>query len=336
VRFYRRSRRRSSRGHVRMEPATPWNEYAIWGAGLGVAIILLLVVVTRLIAPLFDEDDQITHNRTWLEYEWTRGPVNRDAVVDRVYVESSAWLTDGTLIQGEYAADFSQALREAHPAIEVLLWIRMSGEQVTNADQRVAVTALARTSVREWGFDGVQLNGYGVANESESFVQLVRALRSAIGTNALLSVTVPPDRIPADPDVPVGTTVDPNLTWDLDYKQRVGLLDVDELVVMAHASGLENAVEYETWVSYQVVSYAEAIGVLDRPAELIIALPTYESAPEHDPAVEDVRAAARGVKAGLKQAGKASGLVVGVGLFEYKTTDSLEWATYAEYWLGRK
>ena len=324
MRFFQRSRRRSSRGHVRIEPTAPWSGYTMWAAIIFGAVVVLLLVITQVVAPLFERDKEPSHNRTWLEYEWTRAPINQDAVfslgqrlkeneIDRVYVESFAWLTDGSFIEGEYAAEFAAKLREAYPDIEILLWIRMSAEQIANETQRIAVTDVAAVSTRDWGFDGVQLNGYGVVNQSESLVTLVRSLRDAMGQNALLSVTVPPDRIPSDPDVPVGTTVDPNLTWDLDYKQRIALLDVDELVVMAHASGLENPVEYEAWVAYQVVSYAEALSELDRPGVLVVAVPTYETAPEHDPAVEDVRSAVRGVQGGIKQAGKAGSLVIGIG-----------------------
>jgi hypothetical protein len=204
------------------------------------------------------------------------------------------------------------------------------------ADRRETAIQLAQKAVQQWGFDGVQLNGRAVLNGSEAYVQLVRDLRTAIGSDAVLSVTAPPDRIPSDPDVPMGPTADPGLTWDVNYKQRVALLLVDEIVVMAHASGLDDPAKYETWVAYQVESYADALAELDRPADLVVALPTYDAAPDHDPAVEDVRSACSGVKDGIKRAGAAGKLVRGVGLYEYKTTDSLEWALYEEDWLGQK
>jgi hypothetical protein len=166
---------------------------------------------------------------------------------------------------------------------------------------------------------------------------LVRDLRSGIGENgALLSLTVPPDRVPSDPTVPSNPTVEPDLTWGVDYKQRVGLLGVDEVVVMAHASGLTESAQYEVWVAYQVEAYASAMAELERPPDILIALPTYDEAPEHDPTVETIPAAARGVRAGIKGAGKDGKLVKGVGLYEYKTTDSLEWSLYSEAWLKRK
>ncbi len=347
MRYYRRSRLRSSRGHVRTGSAASWTGYPLRVGAVVAGVILLILLITQVVLPAFDEEETPARNRTWLEFQWTSAPFSPDAVqslgerladhrIDRVYVEAAAWLSDGTLLYGEHAEQFAEALRQAYPKIEILLWLRMTGEQIANADQREQAVALARTSVREWGFDGAQLNGLGVVNQSESYVGLLRSLGDAIGEEAVLSATVPPDRIPADPDVPASTAGAPELTWDVDYKQRVGLLGVEEAVIMAHASGLKEPAAYETWVAYQVMSYVEAFAGLERPPNLIVALPTYEAAPEHDPAVEDVRAAARGVQEGIKRAGEGARLVKGVGLYEYKTTDSLEWQLFAEHWLRKK
>lgn len=347
MRYYRRSRLRSSRGHVRVDPSSPWSGPALWVGAAVLGVVLLILLISQVVVPALEGDEERTHNRTWLEFKWTSEPVSPDAVqslgkrlaehnIDRVYVEAAAWLSDGSLLYGDYAAQFAQALRQAYPKIEILLWLRMTAEQIANADQRDQVVELARTGVREWGFDGAQLNGFGVVSQSGSYVTLLRALGDALGEKVLLSVTVPPDRIPADPDVPASPAGVPELTWDVEYKQQVGLLNVDEAVIMAHASGLTDAAEYERWVAYQVESYVQAFAGLERPPDLIIALPTYDAAPEHDPAVEDVRAAARGTYEGIKQAGEGAKLIKGAGLYEYKTTDSLEWQLYAEHWLGKK
>jgi hypothetical protein len=347
VRAFRRSRLKSSRGHVRIEQGPAWVRRATWAGAILVLILVAGVILSQVVLPDAHKEKVLSENRTWLEFEWTRVPANQDAIrqlgqrlksnaIDRVYLEAAAWRTDGSLVEGENAADFAKALREFYPQVQVLLWLRMSGEEIAQPDRRGTAIQLAQKAVQQWKFDGVQLNGRAVLNGSESYVQLVRDLRSAIGSGAVLSVTVPPDRVPSDPDVPMGPNADPGLTWDVNYKQRVALLLVDEMVVMAHASGLDDAAKYETWVAYQVESYADTLDELDRPADLIVALPTYDAAPEHDPAVEDVQSACRGVREGIRRAGSAGKLVKGVGLYEYKTTDSLEWALYATDWLGRK
>lgn len=348
MRRFRRSRVTSTRGHVRIDEGPPWTQ---WGAILAVLVtlvILALIVANQFILPAFEEDQQPTHdNRTWLEFAWTVNPVNAESVqqlgarlstngITRVYLESAAWLSDGSLAEGEHAAAFAEALRAAFPQVEIVLWLRMSGEEIAEPGRQAVVIALAQKAMSEWRFDGVQLNGRSVQDGSEAYIQLVRDLREVVGDDHLFSVTAPPDRIPTDPDVPIGTTVDPELTWSMSYKQRVGLLGVNEVVVMAHASGLDNSSDYEIWVAYQVENFVEAMSDLDRPPDLIMALPTYDTAPEFDPAVETIPAAIAGVKAGITRAGKDGKLVKGVGLYEYKFTDSLEWALFAEHWLGRK
>jgi hypothetical protein len=345
VGFGRRSRLTSSRGHVRLEQGRGWSRWAAWAVLAGLGVVVLVVVVQQWVLPELDGDEIPSHNRTWLEFAWTTTPVNQEAVerlgerlaasaIDVVYLEASAWRDDGTLLEGEYARDFAEGLRAAYPDVRVLLWLRMSGAQIANADQQAAVVDLANRAVREWNFNGVQMNGRVVYSGDENLIQLLRTLRDTIGPDAMLSVTVPPDRIPTDPEVPIGSSADPELTWDVNYKQRVGLLLIDEIVIMAHASGLEVTSEYERWVAYQVVNYADALDELENPADIIVALPTYDAAPEHDPEVEDVRTAIRGVRASIEQSGTAEKWVKGVGLYEYKTTDSLEWALFNEQWLG--
>ncbi len=346
MRIYRRSRMKSTRGHVRIEQGTPWGQWVFMAAIIIVLVIVLVVLVSQLGIPALEEKKQPSDNCTWLEYAWTAAPTGNDAILDlgqlltenginRIYLEAAAWLSDGSLVEGEYAASFAENLRAEFPQIEVLLWLRMSGDEIADPERQAAVIALTRTALQDWQLDGVQLNGRAVFTGSEAYIQLVRALREVVGSQHVLSLTVPPDRIPTDPDVPIGTTADPELTWNANYKQRVGLLGVDEMVVMAHASGLTEATAYQVWVAYQVQSYAETMSELERPPDLVIALPTYDAAPEHDPAVETIQAAVSGVKDGIAQAGRHGDLIHGVGLYEYKFTDSLEWALFAEYWLGQ-
>lgn len=346
MRFYRRSRLRSSRGHVRIEQRSPWMRWTAWGGALLVVVIVTVIVIAHL-AGSDEKKTSPGDNRTWLEFAWTSTPANPNAVrqlgerlkenaITRVYLEAAAWRTDGTLLEGDYAAEFAQTLRDAYPSLKILLWVRMSGDEITQADRCAAAVQLADKAVHEWNFDGVQLNGRAVMDGSDSYIQLVRDLRSGIGNSALLSLTVPPDRVPSDPGVPANPTAEAGLTWGVNYKQRVGLLGVDEVVVMAHASGLTEAEQYELWVAYQVEAYASAMSELERPPDILIALPTYDAAPEHDPVVESIPSAARGVRAGIKGAGSDGKLVKGVGLYEYKTTDSLEWSLYSEAWLSGK
>ncbi|WP_162910018.1 hypothetical protein [Aggregatilinea lenta] len=330
---------------MEQEPGVPRRWIAVV-AGIA-AFILVLVVLRQLLADGDGITAQFKDNRTWLEFAWTDNPVNADAVVqlgerlgdgeiNRVYLEASAWRTDGTLIEGQHAQAFVDALRQGQPDLEVLLWLRMSIDQIADANQQAEAVALADKAVHQWGLEGIQLNAIAVPNGSNGYVSLVRDLRTAIGDDALLSITVPPDRVPSDPDVPMTAGSDPDLTWDLNYKQRIGLLLPDELAIMAHASGLQTSDDYATWVGYQLSSYVSALSELENPVGLVIVVPTYDAAPEHDPAVETVSAAISGVERGANASAQNKQQLLGIGLYEYKTTDSREWAVYREKWLGKK
>lgn len=344
----RAPRKQSSRGHVRVEEGGGWPRWA--GAAIGALAslaVIILIAVEFVIPALTSSSQPSRNNRTWFEFDpWAALPdgVNsvdqiakrlRDNGIGTVYLEGAAWLSDGALREGEYAAAFGQKLRESYPELQVLLWLRMSGEQIADEALRERAAELARKAVFDWRFDGVQLNGYAISNGNESYVRMVRALREAIGTERTLSLAAPPDRIPTDPDVPMGLSVAPELTWDGNYKQRVGLLLVDEVVIMAYAAGLPDAEAFEAWVAYQLESYSGALEGIESRPRLAVAIPTYDAAPGHDPEIESVRAAVQGIERGRAQMLAAESFD-GIGLYIYSATDSREWAIYREVWLGRK
>jgi len=337
---------RSTRGHVRVDERRRWSRWAGVVAGVLVVVIAGVLLANELVIPaLNSQRDADRNNRTWFEFDpWAIVPEGADSIeqiadrlrdnqIGTVYIEGSAWLSDGALQEGEHAAAFGQGLRAHYPELRVLLWLRMSNEQVTDATLRERAIEMARKAVFDWQFDGVQLNAYAVTNRSDAYVQLVRALREAIGVDALLSLTAPPDRIPTDPDVPIGLSVAPELTWDADFKLQIGLLDVDEIVIMAYAAGLDNAAAFTSWVAYQLESYAEALAPVESGPRLAVAIPTYDAAPGHDPEIESVRAAVEGIERGREQISVAEAFD-GVGLYIYSATDSREWAVYRDVWLG--
>ncbi len=328
-----------------MNKTPAWTPRPWWFGAAAVVLVVIILIVRQGNSSDSKKAPVPANNRTWLEFSWANDPINDDAIqslgehlksnhINMIYVEASAWRSDGSLVEAEHAADFVQSLRNSYSDIKILLWLRLSGDQIASETSRDAVLELADKAVKQWDFDGVQVNGRGVMSGSKSYVELLRTLRDQIGSNAVLSVTVPPDRIPTDPDIPIGPSTDPGLTWDLSYKQQIGLLSIDEIVVMAHASGLEDAGQYEVWVAYQVESYADILSELEHPTKIIVAVPTYDTEPYHDPTIETVQTSIQGVKKGIKQAGKHGKLVQGVGLYEYKSADSLEWSLYRQYWLG--
>lgn len=348
MKFGQASRKRSTRGHVRVEEGSGWPRWITVAASVLASLAVVALIATEFVIPALTSDNQSgRNNRTWFEFDpWAILPEGidsaaqiaerlRDNRIGTVYLEAAAWLSDGAVREGEYAAAFGQKLRESYPELQILLWLRMSSEQIADEILRERAAKLAQKAVFDWEFDGVQLNGYAISNGSESYVRMVRALRETIGADATLSLAAPPDRIPTDPDVPMGLSVAPELTWDGNYKQRVGLLLVDEFVIMAYAAGLPDAEAFEAWVAYQLESYSGALEGIEPRPHLAVAIPTYDAAPGHDPEVESVRAAVQGIKRGRAQM-PAAELFDGIGLYIYSATDSREWANYREAWLGLK
>ena len=188
-----RGGRRSSRGHVRVEQSHDWVRIAAVAAAVVIVVITGVVVITRFVLPAMDKEETRTENRTWLEFEWTRLPVNQSAInqlvqrfeenaITRVYVEANAWQADGTIVEGEYAAEFVAALKAADADLSVLLWLRMSGEEIAQAERRAAAVELAERAVREWQFGGVQLNARTVFKGSEAYVSLCAICAVPLGT----------------------------------------------------------------------------------------------------------------------------------------------------------
>ncbi len=342
----RRSQLRSTRGHVRLEQRPTLPRRILWGAGIGVGLVVLVLVVRQFVLPSLDEEKTLTENRTWLDVDWTQQPEAsvrqladrlKSSRITAVYLEAGVWYSDGSFQEVQNATAFAQMLRTAYPGVKILLWLReVDIDKISAASTHNLLVDLARKAVKEWQLDGIQLQGSRIANGSNLYLQMLRDLRQAIGSSAILSVTVPADRIPTNPNVPVGPEMTDagDLTWDMDYKQGIGMLLVDEVVIMAHASSLTSAADYQKWVAYQVDSYADVLGKLSNEVSIIVALPTYSLAPGHDPAVESLDAGIKGVKAGIKDAKDAGQLVKGIALYVYKETEPLEWTQFQEAWLS--
>jgi hypothetical protein len=104
------------------------------------------------------------------------------------------------------------------------------------------------------------------------------------------------------------------------------------MAVMAYNSGLSSPEDYSQWMAYQVRAYAEAISEIGEGTELIIGIPTYEAEPPgHDPLVENVESALRGISEALAESGEAATYVQGVAIFAEWTTDDTEWQQFAAW-----
>lgn len=338
-------RPRSTRGHVRRNQRTMpnWFVFAIGIAGLAALFLLLRSLVT----PLFDDEEGGTSNsnRAWLSDNWTNQAPTRPQVealvtrlqdnkIDMVYVQTGAWRQDGQYRAWDYADDFRVLMRDIAPDIKVLDWITVDGQRNQYAaDNHTMLVNYARQTINEWRYDGVHLQGFSVFDGNENFVRLLRAFDELLGDDRTLSVTGPPDFIPSDPAVPPGLG-NPSISWDPRYKQQIALI-VDEIVIMAHASGLTTPEEYEQWMAYQIETYSKDISRVEVETNLIVAFPNYPSVPLHDPTVENLTTAIIAAKQGIKNAGGAGNRVVGGGIYIYNEASEQDWLTFKKEWVDR-
>jgi hypothetical protein len=338
----------SDRGHV----IKPKNEvprliiivFAL--AGLVASLTLISLFAPGLV-DLFKNEEAINDNRTWLTNFWTQTErrdeeftsliaILEDNAINRVYVQTHIWRGDtGEVVQLPFSQNFLSRMKRESALIEVYMWLTVEQARLFEPEAREQIIEAARLAAREQGFDGVHIQARFVPDNSEDFMTLLRDLRSAMGPRVPLSITVPPDRTPTDPEVPPSPGVDDSLTWSQDFKRRVAL-NVNEMVLMGHASGLTEVADYENWLAYQVATYAGIIEGLEIPMSLIVALPTYEAELGHDPDVENVETALAGISEGILRARGAGNQVDGVGLYPWEDTDLNELDAYWEGWAAER
>jgi hypothetical protein len=316
-------------------------------AGLVAVLTMISLFAPGVVDFIFPEEELFNDNRTWLTRIWTQSErrdeeftsliaILEDNGITQVYVQTHIWRPDtGELTEFPFSQTFLSRIKRDSALIEVYAWMNINQAQLFDEATRDQVTEAARVAAREQGFDGIHIQASFVPDNSEDFMTLLRDLRAVMGPRVPLSITVPPDRTPTDPDVPSSPGVDDSLTWSQDFKRRVAL-NVNEMVLMGHASGLTSVEDYENWLAYQVATYAQIIDGLDIPMRYIVALPTYEAELGHDPEVENVETALNGIAEGVLRARSAGSEVDGVGLYPWEDTDLHELDAYWAGWASER
>ncbi len=269
----------------------------------------------------------------------------RDQKIGTVYAYVTYLQFNGTWRnedQFDNVKAFVKAFKQAYPEghLDGLIGVPTSDDthpdRLNDLNLQQQVADLAGRFVNEFGFDGVFLDVEPVWDGDQNFLALLRAVRSSVGMTTQISAAIPPDWSPAHTDIPLPPLITPGTEWSKDYKQSVALL-VNHMAVMVFNSGLSTAADYEQWVAYQVKTYAQAVAALDTDTDVLIAVPTFDSAPPgHDPAVENVSTAVQGINLGVQQAGDAGSYVSGLAIYADWTTDGNEWADWRNSWLAGK
>lgn len=328
--------------------------------GLG-AIVFMLVVIVGV--GMFKNDPVLPPaNAIWIGIEWTyadrsdgelRDLVSnlRDHQIGVIYAHVSELNVDGTWTgrttgQNRFTeveqqvTSFAEKMNRFYPEAEIygVLGVRSDiGEDSYRLDDETTVRAVSDFSTRvvnSLGFDGVMLNVEPVWNGDEFFIALIRQVRQTIGDSPLLAVAVPPDWTPTDAEIPTPSVIAPGTAWDDRYKQRIAILQIDQMVVHTYNSYLTRSDEYADWMAYQVEAFSEAVAALETDVELVFGIPTYADVlPAHDTRVENVQSAVIGIQRGVVQAGTAATAIRGLAIYAEWDTDEPEWELFQELWL---
>ncbi|MBI5671308.1 MAG: hypothetical protein HZC41_25210 [Chloroflexi bacterium] len=319
------------------------------------AIAIILAVIYALGRFSGGNDEPVSRNAIWVGTEWTYNTpasddltalVNRlqDNQIGTVYAWVSLLQPNGTwseTIKLDKVRDFARQFRQAYPDAQLYGWLSVAaqGEDGNNrlgdATLQQQVADFSRRVTDDFGFDGVFLNVVPVLNGDENFLALLRKVRLAIGEDTPLSVAVPPDWTPPDESVPQPPQIAPNTVWEPDYKKRVAIL-ASQMVITAYNSGLTSTEDYQAWVAYQVKAFADVTAEMATNTEVLIGIPSYDTeSPEHRLDVENIAAAASGVRDGLQQAGDSAAVVTGVALYAEWDTDESDWQQFRREWLRR-
>lgn len=321
----------------------------------GVAGIIIILVVIAALRRFSENAGQTGSNAIWLGTEWTYDSPSPEAVtalvsrlrdnqIGTVYAWVSLLQPNGTwseTIKLNEVNGFVEQFRQSYPDAQLYGWLSVAaqGEDGNNrlgdAALQQQVADFSRRVTEEFGFDGVFLNIVPVLNGDENYLALLRKVRATLGEDTPMAVAVPPDWTPPDETVPQPPQIAPNTIWEADYKKRVAIL-ANQMVITAYNSGLGTVEDYQAWVAYQVATFAEVVASMNTDTELLIGIPSYDTAsPEHPLDVENIGVAAEGVHLGIEQAGEAAPTVVGVAIYAEWDTDDGDWMQFRRAWLRR-
>jgi hypothetical protein len=299
-------------------------------------------------------------NALWVSTEWTYTRHDdtemaafvaqlKEHRIGTVYAWVSWLQTDGTwagsvdrrnqfdAVRGDVEA-FVVQFKRLYPEARLLGWMGLPlgstpqnyGLNETQLTQRVDV--FTQTIITQLGFDGVHLQIAPVADNDQAFLALLRTARAQL-QGTYLSVSVPPDWTPTAGDTPLSPLYAPNTVWSTAYKQNVALI-ADEIVITAYNSGLTRNDDYAAWMAYQVRTFTSAVAAVPDAAQIVIGIPTHDSAVGHDAQVENIASAVLGIRAGLADSGAAGALLRGTALYGAWSTDAQEWLDYRRLWSG--
>jgi hypothetical protein len=229
----------------------------------------------------------------------------------------------------ERARAFFVEIHRIAPEIRVLPWTGGnlgSDVHLEDANQRRSFAEHARRLV-ELGADGVHLNIEPLPSWMPGYVELLRAVKSAIGDRTLSIAAYPPP-----------TELHPyrDVHWELPFLRHV-CLNADELAVMAYDTAVRSSAIFAGLVSRWTMQLAATLPTpVAGGCEWLMGVPTYaDDTCYHRPGVETIESSLDGIASALRRIARAENLR-GVAIYASFTTDARKWAVYDRRWRGRE
>ena len=321
--------------------------------GLLVVLAALLAGLYLALAPVGDAAPHpFNHDRNavWLAHRWLEKdhpPEEVEALVSGlarrgigyVYPHLIPFDASGRLPahSREEMRSFLAVTRRVAPQMKVLPWVgglRVGYKRtiqgtldLADMGQRQRIVAECRGLVDE-GFDGVHLNVEPVADGNVDFLALLRAIRTAVGPDHVLSLS-------ATRPGPISLPIARNFFWTTEYYERVASV-ADQVVVMAYDTALPTPILYRRYVSYAAERVTSTLVQSNARARVLIGIPSYdETGIMHRAGVETLENGLLGTVAGLRGVG-GGGTFEGVALYAEWTTGPDEWAVYDRVWRGQE
>ncbi|HEV8254423.1 MAG TPA: hypothetical protein VGQ78_06685 [Vicinamibacteria bacterium] len=221
------------------------------------------------------------------------------------------------------------------PEMRVLPWVggvrvgykrmRPGSIDLTDLGQRQRIVAECRGLVDE-GFHGIHINVEPVDDGNVDFLALLRALRTGVGSDHILSVS-------STRPGPIAPPVVRNFFWTRDYYARLATV-ADQLVVMSYDTALPTPSFYRRYVAYAANAVTSELVHSPGRARVLMGVPTYDEATfMHRLSVESPENALLGIVQGLRGLG-GGGTFEGVALYAEWTTGAEDWAVYERVWRG--
>jgi len=240
------------------------------------------------------------------------------------------WRDDGRIRRYDpaVAGAFLGEMRRVAPGVRVLPWTGGNLHQdvgLTDRAQRAAF-ATHMAELTRLGAHGVHLNVEPLPSGSGGYLDLLRAVKTAIGPDRTLSVAAYPPETPLHPF--------PDVHWTLEFT-RQACLEADELVVMGYDTAQESGIVYETIVATWTRDLLRTLPPPEQGGcEWSMGVPAYEDdEPWHRPDAETLEHGIRGVERGLADQ-PDPGNFTGIAIYASWTTDRAEWAAYDRLWRG--